>query len=916
MQGKTPMGSLYADLCAYNPSLKPYLDTQVAIGPNFRSSEITKYITAAKALELYSTPTNAARAAQRAGKGSEVYERLKAKQPIVCWNVSKFTGNHRSGADAEELSGMMFFEVDADTDIDKLSQIPEFLFCWFSLSLTGYHFSVAVNGLNKGNFKSTWEALAERYLAMGIIVDPQAKDLPRASVIGYSDVFPNPGPVEAAHAVEPEVKVIQRKPAALPSDLSKPLANAYGVMLDKYGAISDGNRTRPAQLYFSICNHKGVPFEEALEYLFSQDGEHERFEEIGRDTYKRYAAEHATNALFSPENLDTSSSSFPIKNNTESVYVLPTGKKLSDLTIPLDKSMYVAAPPSAGKTFWLLKSGLPVDFLAPTQDQAKQIGHEYGIDYIMEGRPVTDSPVIVGTYNAIKKLTAEGRDTSERYLVFDEAHLAALAASYRGEVINMILDKASQYKGIICLSGTPVPSCHPVLSALPVVRVEPEKQVKKPYKAVIYTDRNAALRQRLKHGKRHIVVLQDRGEGEVLKGILAQDGYNAQCFNSETKDQENHRAIIENCLINEDVEVLIVTGLFFEGLNIYNMDIDSIHILSPVNQYHTEQLYNRPRLKHPEMLYFYFSEKSDLKQEVVFNYQATQTRYLRKAQAWVNAYNVVYEDSTADLGAAAENAVKGLTGDLQMIVRKKDGRLSINYIGIDYLTVKAQQQASYKNFDLFKNGLEAYGFDFAGFEKDTTEKDQAAAAAAAGIREDRKALARQEREEILSTFEAGGPGYVYDREQKSQNRLEQELAWQVMYAERIIPFDQAIQKVREYTDWDDLKGKLGLYHYNQTGQKIRGFTNKDVKLLQAIYGAFPIGETITSEEILKRFCTLKNSHPVTKLASYTQAITTRYLKRFFEVERVSIWKDGKPVKGYKILSNNPLNIQVPIQMAA
>jgi len=74
-------------------------------------------------------------------------------------------------------------------------------------------------------------------------------------------------------------------------------------------------------------------------------------------------------------------------------------------------------------------SEISFDMLVPTQDQARQVGHEYGIDFVSEGRQPTGKGQQVGTYNALEKFTQ--RDTTGRTLVIDEAHNLALSQGYR-----------------------------------------------------------------------------------------------------------------------------------------------------------------------------------------------------------------------------------------------------------------------------------------------------------------------------------------------------------------------------------------------------------------------------------------------------------------------------------------------------
>jgi hypothetical protein len=904
-----------------------YLNTPVYLFNSLETPWTGKTISVGDALNLIQEPPQVEkiRQARKAGKGSETYDSIKKSTPCFTWNVSLFADHYRKSDKAIKLSGLMYFDRDTAGDIQELSVLPELVCAWTSFGGLGDGFLVAVEGLTTHNFKSTWQALQTRFNALGLDVDSSCSNIDRANVLSYSHVL-LADKVTPFKAVEP-----LPKPAPRPITQHQDADQTYTKLkkwLDNRGEYyADGNRHNYIIKLAAACNRFGI-YQIDAETWMAHDLEHAAShvptEEIrGKvsGVYSRYASDFNTQSFDETPAFEGKSIltffSLPLNKVTESEYkqpienkVLPTGKRLSDLGLDFTRTQYIDSPTATGKTAATILSGISFDMLVPTQDQAKQVGHEYAVDYVSEGRQPTEKAQQVGTYNALEKFVQ--RDVSGRTLVVDEAHNLALSQGYRGSVLNNILDQATAYKNFVLLSGTPVKSCHPLLKNIPVTQIKRSEMLQKSWGIIRYADKVNALLKRLERGKLNTVVLQDKALSQDLATLLTKKGYTVQCFNASTKDEQHHREIVEQCAVNNGIDVLIVTGLFFEGLNIYNDNTGSIHVLSQLSKYHIEQLFNRYRTQSPDKLLVYRSSKSDLYQDISFNWGLTQERYLKAAQGLVEAHQV-HEMPTTDAASIADKILDGFQGEYRHMTRF-NGTWQVNYLGVDYLTVQAETKAMYRNINLMADALSEYGFTFDGVTHDLGYEQNHELKQ---VTTTRKAATQIRQQELIATFEDGGMGYVIEAE-KSTDPEESETAKRVLEIEKYLPFTQAIELLKvplSDSKYKLLRDQVRVQKYLQLRTR-DNITTIETKMLDAIYKLFQPGEHVTANEVRGKLNIIKNKHFKTEYTTFTNERAVRVLRQFFGVKRTSTTRDGIKVNVYEIMNTNPLAISFQTNEAA
>ncbi len=255
-------------------------------------------------------------------------------------------------------------------------------------------------------------------------------------------------------------------------------------------------------------------------------------------------------------------------------YILKPGQHLSSLNLPVDQDVIWDIDTNSGKTYYIVNEPSKKVVVFPTQDLTLQTGREYGKHVVWEGHEANEDHVQLGTYNAISKFSKLA-DKHERTLVIDEGHNLALAASfgYKKELMNQLLDEASEFKNLILLSGTWIPTLHPQLAKIKHTVVRREVPHKKLFEFIVYKDRVGALQQKITRGKLNIVFLQSKDLAKTYGQYFENEGIKTRLFNADTKHLTDHREIVRFNEVDPSVEILFVTSLFNEGLNIYNLNI-------------------------------------------------------------------------------------------------------------------------------------------------------------------------------------------------------------------------------------------------------------------------------------------------------------------------------------------------------
>jgi len=125
------------------------------------------------------------------GKGHPIFEENKTTTPTFTPNGT--FNKRRSVGTIDTLTGFIYVDIDNEIDIKQFHELPFIYSYWKSFSGHGYGVLVSVSGLNKENFKLSWNYLNNLFEQIGIHIDLHTKDISRQCVISFDpEIYINP----------------------------------------------------------------------------------------------------------------------------------------------------------------------------------------------------------------------------------------------------------------------------------------------------------------------------------------------------------------------------------------------------------------------------------------------------------------------------------------------------------------------------------------------------------------------------------------------------------------------------------------------------------------------------------------------------------------------------------------------------
>lgn len=289
-------------------------------------------------------------------------------------------------------------------------------------------------------------------------------------------------------------------------------------------------------------------------------------------------------------------------SNTEKNYL---GDILENNNFPLSRFFGHAwhIPTGMGKSTTTLRAAIEtgerIIFAAPTQMLVDQLYHKslnmgidsclyYGLKNQGEKRELFDRmtigdypQAIYVTYNSVgclhDTLKSIDRNILESYnLVFDELHntTTAAAANFQLEVLNSVLDVASNFKTFTGLTASPLLSIHPLLESLPKIEIKISGKPKPTVEIVTAKDiiatTAAAIKASLQRGNIPIVLLNSKKIR--LKKLYVELGDvrdDMLILNADTKNETEQQELITKGLL-EGKKGIVATTVLKEGISILN----------------------------------------------------------------------------------------------------------------------------------------------------------------------------------------------------------------------------------------------------------------------------------------------------------------------------------------------------------
>lgn len=225
---------------------------------------------------------------------------IKESLPVVTWN-GKFRS--RSNAGLVSFSDYIYFDSDKiDSNLAKEVLVEEEYIkaVWTSVGGEGVGFLVKSEGLNKSNFKSTYNAIKSDIESKGLIID-SLSDIARCNIASYDpdiyirDKVVTYEPVSGSSVYRPTLS--EQYKLFVNDHTLTACTIAFAHALKAKGDFTEGNRSNFTVSYVGTCNHFGITEHECYMFLIENGCVYEETENKIQYVYKRYANQHGTNPV-------------------------------------------------------------------------------------------------------------------------------------------------------------------------------------------------------------------------------------------------------------------------------------------------------------------------------------------------------------------------------------------------------------------------------------------------------------------------------------------------------------------------------------------------------------------------------------------------------------------------------------------
>lgn len=602
---------------------------------------------------------------------------------------------------------------------------------------------------------------------------------------------------------------------------------------------------------------------------------------------------------------------------------VPTKQHLSDVPFTLPNRAIIHAATGIGKTHYALNHiDGKVVFAVPTQTLVQQISAEYpncAVYYEHEKTAHADSQRIVCTYDSVPQVM-QFVDIPITSLVIDEIHNTASSGGYRSRTLDDVLDTIeANWQRVTLLTGTPIPFSHPSLANFSVINVQSELREQTAQMVTWKDKKRDAIRKLCTPDKRHLVFLNNKGDGlDAITAMLHANGFTndqIMALNADNKREPAQAHMIATGIVPDGINVLIVTSVAIEGINIYS-DFDCIHVYDRLHPVLAQQLVNRLR---NQSAHAYIYGNGDGKREMV-NPQKWLDQTLTNANGLLERFQQFAHDPNDD----SEDAEIGrftmrlfLKSHANLIRIENDNEIgrffdakkyTLSYSGIDNAAFEAVERFVYKNPRAYQSMLVPYNWQFGEVISIGDEEIERVLETI-----DRKQLRAQRQAEHVERV-AAVRMISPERAEIIAQRGSDEHDKKTVDAVRTVVGMTQSHNLSYETACDVLEASPAKRGRNRQLKRIniqraRAHGNE---VVGAIYDSFAVGEVLTADEIHQRVRDILRDHNVLGWLvevdeRLTKTATTRLLKDFFVVKRTKVSRSGERVNALKIINDNPVS---------
>jgi len=553
-----------------------------------------------------------------------------------------------------------------------------------------------------------------------------------------------------------------------------------------------------------------------------------------------------------------------------------------------------------------------------------------------------DSQTIVTTYESFQRVL-EIVDASQYYLIVDEAHNFAASShkAFRGAALEGVMDTMNgQWRGVLLMTGTPAPLCHPYLAKFTPVNVRSYVRGQNAQR-VIWQDEDGkgkrlnAVMERVEKDQAHFVFLNDKKQQERLKAGLIAAGWKDEeiaILNSENKHEAAGRAIVEQERVPDEVKILISTSVAVEALNLRDR-YECVHIVTDIHPYLAQQLVNRLRTAAAGVVYWYNAGSGRGYDVDARSFQRHFLKHAQNIAAELNTHASVNPNDTSQEAIKNRRSLRLWSKDAMQLVRvDEDVETSrkwydVSYLGVDQTTFESIAEYTRKNPQAFKNALLPFGWQWLPDEEHVVAKLDPATAGkqkeiATQLREERE---KQHQERLEAIREAGLAAAKESARKHEDTKIMKASQDVIRLYEAFRPSDMkhheaflaACELVAEANESQRRINRLARQI------KVQHLRQQQDQFTQQLVNAFQPGERLNSEEVQERVVTVYEQDEVMELevrrrklypfsteveTSLTPRKAVEVLKDLWHVKRTSVRVPGEatPVHVYEIVDQHEL----------
>lgn len=581
---------------------------------------------------------------------------------------------------------------------------------------------------------------------------------------------------------------------------------------------------------------------------------------------------------------------------------LDNGQYISDVNIDTSlQYILVVAPTGTGKTRWAIENFDNFDMVFPTRINGLQKASQYNLHFVQEGVSVNDDAKQLGTFDAISKFT--GRDCSERTLIIDESHHHILSANenYRKDVIEKLISSFVKYKQVILLTGTKIETTHPAFDHFVQYTVIQKYAPDINYSCVRATEILPTIEYYLVPNHVNVILCNDKKRIDRYANFFTQCGKRVGIITSDTIDEELGQRIIHEGEIDASYDIIFLTSVLTESIDIYHCHLGSIQIITRDNPATIRQLISRFRDTVAQGVYVYISWEQD--SGLYFDRKSEEEWLREKALKKLDLFNNLLEDDMI----AKEGIVNSIRHDLQSefshMYILKNNKYIVDETGISYYVYNIYIQKMYKNSVMLIQELKKYNMTCL----DIRTCDRKLSDTGKKVYEEIQEKQRQQRQETFTTNLKACQNVDKEALETLSHTNSCAKKIHTLLSEYHISQDAAYILVKEYgtstQKYHQLLRQLRIQKYH----RIQG---KDIEgTIDAICSSFVIEERYLPSQIFANLSKVFSDSSYYDTLGYqlTETKAIRTLKDFFYVKRCKI-KDtsGKfSANGYQIVSNNP-----------